>query len=102
MIYRKLIFLIPIYGILLVSNPLYAYATDDKCKFGDEGYCSPGSCYARGVENGKNNDFGDYFKIDPSRDCDADEFFPRYYEGFIDGWIAAGNTREICERFTDQ
>ena len=74
---------------------------DSECKFG-EGNCSPGTCYARGVENGKNNDFGDYFKIDPSRDCDADEFFPRYYEGFIDGCISEGNTREICERFTDQ
>ena len=65
------------------------YASDDKCKFG-EGYCSPGSCYARGVEDGKNNDFGDYFKIDPSGDCDAGEFLPRYYEGFIDGCIDAG------------
>ena len=73
---------------------------DSKCKFG-EGYCSPGSCYARGLEDGKNNDFGDYFKIDPSRDCDAGEFLPRYTEGFLDGCISVGNTRETCEDFTD-
>lgn len=95
---NNLIFLTPMVLLLLVPN---VYTKDDsKCKFG-EGYCSPGSCYARGVEDGKNNDFGDYFKIDPSRDCDAGEFFPRYYEGFIDGCIDAGNTRDICEDFTD-
>ena len=73
---------------MLTAVPnVYAGGSDDdsKCKFG-EGYCSPGSCYARGVEDGKNNDFGDYFKIDPSRDCDAGEFFPRYYEG-IYRWV---------------
>lgn len=42
-------------------------------------------------------DFGDYFKIDPSRDCDAGEFLPRYTIGFIDGCMEAGNTREECE-----
>ena len=29
-----------------------------ECTFG-EGSCGLGSCYARGVEDGKNNDFGD-------------------------------------------
>ena len=71
------------------------------CEFGDVGYCAPGSCYARGVEDGKNNDFGDYFKIDPSGDCGFGEFLPRYTAGFIDGCISEDNTRETCERFTD-
>jgi hypothetical protein len=80
----------------------FVYASDDNdCKFGP-GNCGPGSCYARGVEDGKYNDFGDSFKIDPSKDCDAGEFFPRYYEGFIDGCMSAGKSREICEKFTDK
>lgn len=95
----KLVFLglavaIPIFLLLVVPN---IYASDENCKFG-EGYCSPGSCYARGVEDGKNNNnFGDYFKIDPSKDCDAGEFLPRYTIGFIDGCMEY-NTREECEK----
>ena len=88
-------------GFIYASNDEDEGDDDSECKFGP-GYCSPGSCYARGVEDGKNNDFGEYFKIDPSRDCDAGEFFPKYYEGFIDGCIDAGNTKETCERFTNQ
>lgn len=86
--------IIPVF-LLLVPN-VYAGNNDKDCKFG-EGYCSPGSCYARGVEDGKNNNFGDYFKIDPSKDCDAGEFLPRYTIGFIDGCME-DNTREECER----
>ncbi|HZD35042.1 MAG TPA: hypothetical protein VE130_07545 [Nitrososphaeraceae archaeon] len=71
---------------------------DGNCKFGP-GNCGPGSCYARGVEDGKNNDFGDFFKVDSSGDCDAGEFFPRYYQGFIDyqflyrGYLRAGKEK---------
>jgi hypothetical protein len=40
--------------------------------------------------------------MDPSGDCGGGEFFPRYYQGFIDGCIDAGNAKEICEYFTDE
>jgi hypothetical protein len=97
--YKPIFFVVAVIiaSITITSN---TYASDKDCKFG-EGNCGPGSCYSRGVEDGKNNNFGDYFKIDPSKDCDAGEFLPRYTEGFIDGCIDADNTRETCERFTD-
>lgn len=56
---------------------------------------SSSSCYERGVDDGKNDDFDhDLFE----HECSNND---RYYEGFIDGCIDAGNTRDICERFTD-
>jgi len=86
-------------SIVTIGQQQSVQASDD-CEFGS-GNCGSGSCYARGVEDGKNNDFGDYFAIDPSGDCDNEEFFPRYYEGFIDGCMDADNSRETCEQFTD-
>jgi hypothetical protein len=57
---------IPVIMILVPNAYVYASDKDDsKCKFGP-GSCGPGSCYARGVEEGKNNDFGDFLAKDPS------------------------------------
>jgi hypothetical protein len=106
---KSSLFVFSILAFLVASSVLptsFIYASNDddvddsEYKFG-RGNCGSGSCYARGVEDGKNNDFGDFFKIDPSGDCDAGEFLPRYYEGFIDGCMDAGNSRETCERFVE-
>jgi hypothetical protein len=83
-----------------VPNVYASEDNDNDCEFG-QGNCGSGSCYERGVEDGRNNNFGDFFKIDPSGDCDGGEFLPRYHQGFIDGCMDAGNDKETCERFTD-
>ena len=99
MIYRKLIFLIPIYGILLISNPLYAYATGATRDY-DEAYEDvPGApeCWYDGYEDGQNNGFNQ----DRNEECGEDKG-DQYYRAFIQGCIDANNSKDICERFTDE
>lgn len=67
--------------LILMIPPVFATEDDDECKFGP-GNCGFGSCYARGVEDGKK---GDYDNSLVDGDCSELEFEPRYNEGFQDG-----------------
>ncbi|HZD34315.1 MAG TPA: hypothetical protein VE130_03835 [Nitrososphaeraceae archaeon] len=104
MIFRKLIFLIPIYGILILSNPVYSNTlalTSEQAKELEE-------CENDGYDDGQNDDF-DHGK---DREClalneDIEEGpgsveFSTYYHNWIRGRVDAGNTRDTCELFTDQ
>jgi len=53
-------------------------------------------CYDSGYDGGQNNPYDQ----DKGRSCS--EYGGSYHQGFIDGCIAADNTKETCERFTDQ
>jgi hypothetical protein len=53
-------------------------------------------CYDDGFEDGLNNPF------DHERNNGCNDYGRAYYDGFVDGCTSVeGNTREICEKFTD-
>jgi hypothetical protein len=62
----------------------------DNAKF-DE----PSGCYAAGYEDGQTGPFDSEVYHD---NCEGEG---RYYDGFIDGCVDAGNTRDACESATD-
>ena len=49
-----------------------------------------------GYEDGKNNPFNQ------ERNEGCSDYQNMYYKGFIAGCESEGNTKETCERFTDQ
>ena len=107
MIYRKLIVTLPIYGIFLVLLTPYVYAggpredwPDIYGEMGDEGDRAA-ECWVSGFDDGQNNPFNQ----DRHKEClfDTENSYANkpYYEAFKVGCRDAGNTEEICERFTD-
>ena len=107
MIYRKLIFLIPIYGILLVSNPLYVYGSDINCdEEPNHKYCTgerekngvmfcntptqddcyhrdnklEDECWCDGYEDGRDHPF------DHERNKECKDMGNQYYRAFIHGY----------------
>jgi len=55
------------------------------------------NCYDDGYEDGRNNPF------DHDRDSGCSDYSSSYYNGFLAGCESVeGNTREICETFTDE
>jgi hypothetical protein len=56
------------------------------------------SCYDAGYDDGQNNPFnhGTYDHC-----ADEDRGDQAYYDGFIDGCMAADNSKDICEQATD-
>jgi len=53
-------------------------------------------CHDDGYEDGQNNPFNQ----DRNKGCT--DYQNMYYKGFIAGCKSAGNTKEICDTFTDQ
>jgi hypothetical protein len=53
------------------------------------------TCYNVGYQDGLNRPF------DQQKNKGCDDYGSQYYHGFMTGCMAADNTREICERFTD-
>ena len=56
-------------------------------------------CYNDGENNGRDLMF--YPVPGEFGGCTVDGHSDEYYKGFIDGYASVGNTRESCERFTD-
>lgn len=54
------------------------------------------NCYDDGFEDGQNNPF------DHDRRSGCSDYNDSYYRGFIAGCESSGNTKETCERFTDE
>ena len=90
--------------ILLLCAPLTVYATtgpDNPNTETNENDLSEirESCHQQGQEDGGNGPFNKstwhHCGDDNSGGDDA------YYEGFIDGCEDAGNTKDICIKFTD-
>lgn len=75
--------------------------TDDACECNDDmSNCQTSplieDCRDVGYSDGQNTPFNQ----DKNNEC---RFIDnQYYKGFIDGCIDAGNTKEICEYFTDE
>jgi hypothetical protein len=93
MIYRKLLLTLPIYGIFLILNPLYPVNASDAYYDRNE---RTNECWADGREDGANHPF------DHDRNEECKNKGNQYYWAFIEACAAVeGNTRETCERFTD-
>ena len=64
---------------------------------GDLGNESTCKCWVDGFEDGQNNPFNQ------ERNNGCNDYRDMYYKGFIEGCMSvSGNTKEICETFTDQ
>lgn len=57
------------------------------------------TCYESGIRDGNDRPFSD----SAYEECgDFGDGAQKYYKGFIDGCIDAGNTKDTCETFTDE
>lgn len=65
------------------------FATSNEANAGDDG----GNCREIGYSDGRNGDFDHGIYNDGCEDV--------YLDGFIDGCLDAGNTRDVCESATD-
>ena len=62
---------------------------------GNDNFDEPSGCYAAGYEDGQTGPFDTEVYHD---NCEEEG---RYYDGFIDGCIDEGNTRDVCISATD-
>jgi hypothetical protein len=86
------------HGVQTDDDDGNVYNCNDKSCLGP-GNTGPGSCYSRGVDDGKNGDFNRDLFLD---ECGPFNTHNRYYIGFIDGCMdVKGNTKDVCESATD-
>ena len=56
---------------------------------------SPNACYSDGIDAGQNGEFSqELYEF-------CEEYGDEYYDGFINGCMDAGNSRDVCEQATD-
>lgn len=88
--YRKFLYLIPIYGILLLLNPLYTQATTD-----NNNDLDAEECKEQGFDDGKNAPFN-HETFDQCEEFEEDDNNNPYQEGFREGCMDVGNSEETC------
>ena len=97
------IVLIPVAFVIVYSligaQLQYVGASSDKSDEEEnpdnDNFDEPSGCYAAGYEDGQTGPFDTEVYHD---NCEGEG---RYYDGFIDGCIDEGNTRDVCISATD-